>query len=39
MANSLSDRPAIVALDLGMPGSDGVELLRFLAEHGLPGPS
>jgi len=33
-----SDRPAVVALDLGMPGSDGVELLRFLAEQGFAGP-
>ena len=26
-------RPDIVALDLGMPGMDGVELLRFLADE------
>ncbi len=26
-------RPDMVALDLGMPGMDGVELLRFLAEE------
>src|SRR5207245_7957026 len=25
--------PEMVALDLGMPGMDGVELLRFLAER------
>jgi DNA-binding response OmpR family regulator len=31
-------RPAVVALDLGMPDSDGVELLRFLAEQGFSGP-
>ena len=30
--------PQIVALDLGMPGSDGVELLRFLAAEGFAGP-
>ena len=30
--------PAIVALDLGMPGSDGVELLRFLSGEGFAGP-
>lgn len=34
----VDDRPAIVALDLGMPGSDGVELLRFLAEQAFDGP-
>ena len=27
----LESRPDMVALDLGMPGMDGVELLRFLA--------
>ena len=30
--------PAMVALDLGMPGMDGVELLRFLAAEGFEGP-
>lgn len=29
----LDRQPDMVALDLGMPGMDGVELLRFLAEH------
>lgn len=29
----LRSRPEIVALDLGMPGMDGVELLRFLADQ------
>jgi DNA-binding response OmpR family regulator len=28
-----NERPDMVALDLGMPGMDGVELLRFLAEE------
>ena len=26
-------RPQMVALDLGMPGMDGIELLRFLADQ------
>lgn len=29
----VSERPEMVALDLGMPGMDGVELLRFLADE------
>ena len=33
-----ANRPALVVLDLGMPGSDGVELLRFLAVEGFEGP-
>lgn len=31
-------RPDVVALDLAMPGSDGVELLRFLAEEKCTAP-
>jgi DNA-binding response OmpR family regulator len=31
-------KPDMVALDLGMPGMDGVELLRFLAEEGYHSP-
>jgi CheY-like chemotaxis protein len=28
----------MVALDLGMPGMDGVELIRFLADQSYEGP-
>ncbi|MEO7814448.1 MAG: response regulator [Sphingomicrobium sp.] len=31
-------RPEMVALDLGMPGMDGVELLRFLSDQRFTGP-
>jgi DNA-binding response OmpR family regulator len=31
-------RPQMVALDLGMPGMDGVELLRFLADQDFEDP-
>ena len=34
----LANRPEMVALDLGMPGMDGVELIRFLADQGYRGP-
>lgn len=34
----LAERPQMVALDLGMPGMDGVELLRFLAEQDYRSP-
>jgi DNA-binding response OmpR family regulator len=34
----LAVRPDMVALDLGMPGMDGVELLRFLAEQDYAAP-
>ena len=33
-----ANRPNMVALDLGMPGMDGVELLRFLADEGYASP-
>lgn len=31
-------RPNVVALDLGMPGTDGVEFLRFLADNQFSDP-
>ena len=34
----LASRPQMVVLDLGMPGMDGVELLRFIAEEGFQDP-
>ena len=34
----IGQRPEMVALDLGMPGMDGVELLRFLSDQGFTGP-
>ncbi|MEO6432826.1 MAG: response regulator [Sphingomicrobium sp.] len=37
-ARFLEQRPELVALDLGMPGMDGVELLRFLAEQQYAAP-
>ena len=33
-----AQRPQMVALDLGMPGMDGVELLRFLASQDYQDP-
>ena len=36
--NFHQQRPQMVVLDLGMPGMDGVELLRFLAEEGFEEP-
>ncbi|MEO7786333.1 MAG: response regulator [Sphingomicrobium sp.] len=33
-----STHPKMVAIDLGMPGMDGVELLRFLAGEKFAGP-
>ena len=37
-ARLIDDAPQMVALDLGMPGMDGVELLRFLADCSYAGP-
>jgi DNA-binding response OmpR family regulator len=37
-ARLIDDAPQMVALDLGMPGMDGVELLRFLADQNYTGP-
>lgn len=34
----LAQTPDMVALDLGMPGMDGVELIRFLADQGYAAP-
>ena len=34
----VEERPDVVALDLGMPGMDGVELLRFLSDQGYRAP-
>ncbi len=34
----LAQRPDMVTVDLGMPGMDGVELLRFLADQGFAAP-
>jgi DNA-binding response OmpR family regulator len=33
-----SNNPDVVVLDLGMPKTDGVEFLRYLAEHRFSGP-
>jgi len=33
-----AQRPDVVSLDLGMPGMDGVELLRFLSDQDFGGP-
>ena len=34
----IAQRPEMVAIDLGMPGADGVELTRFLADQNYRGP-
>lgn len=34
----IANQPEMVALDLGMPGMDGVELTRFLADQDYRGP-
>jgi DNA-binding response OmpR family regulator len=37
-ATYLAEPPDMVALDLGMPGMDGVELIRFLADQKFAAP-
>ena len=37
-AQFLASAPEMVAVDLGMPGMDGVELIRFLAEQNYSAP-
>jgi DNA-binding response OmpR family regulator len=37
-AQFLAETPGMVAVDLGMPGMDGVELIRFLAEQNYSAP-
>jgi DNA-binding response OmpR family regulator len=37
-ATFLAEQPDMVALDLGMPGMDGVELIRFLADEQYAAP-
>lgn len=34
----LEQKPDMVALDLGMPGMDGIELIRFLADQDYAAP-
>jgi DNA-binding response OmpR family regulator len=34
----IAQKPDMVALDLGMPGMDGVELIRFLADQNYSSP-
>jgi DNA-binding response OmpR family regulator len=34
----VAQHPEMVAIDLGMPGADGVELTRFLADQNYRGP-
>ena len=34
----MENRPQMVVLDLGMPGMDGVQLLRFMADEGFKDP-
>lgn len=34
----VEDAPDMVALDLGMPGMDGIELIRFLADEDFAAP-